>query len=242
MRGFCSFLVLGFCFIVGGQALAESTHYRGVSSDNLDSLDNISPNPIQPKATTKRNRVLATGDDDADITHFTNQATQMGVDVGVMIPFGDYQKLFTTAPMLGVHMLWQAVEPFGLTVSMERSSAPNNNNNQYGGKLTMNAFNVGAQATLPGQRFAPFIKLESSFQFNSVNFNDGRTIVRGDDDNLTTLGLNLGVGFDLVVGREISVGFIINYHYAIPKMLQLSDGSTFNLGSPFITSGLRVSF
>jgi hypothetical protein len=242
MRGFsASLLALVFMLGLSSRALAESSRYRGVTSDNLESLDDPTPAPNQ-KNTAKNRRVLATGDDDADVSHFQNQATQMGVDLGVMIPFGDYQKLFTTAPMLGLHMIWQAVEPFGLTVSMERSSMPNNSNNQNGGKLTMNAVNIGAQATLPAKRFSPFIKLEGSFQFNSVNFNDGRTIVRGDDDNLTTVGLNLGLGFDLVVGREVSVGFIVTYHYAVPKNLLISDGTTFNLGSPFVTSGLRVSF
>jgi hypothetical protein len=210
--------------------------YRNPSNNSLESLDDKKNDPEGPA------RYLASGDEEDDITHYHNLSRRLGIDVGVLVPFGDFQKGFASAAMIGLHLSWEAIPPFGFVVSMDRASAPQKDSANSNGKLTVSSINLGAQASFPYKRFVPFAKLEGAFHFNSVNFNDGRRILSGDDLNLTTVGLNAGLGIDFVVGREVSIGLDITYHYSVPKKLSISDGTTFDLGAPYVTTGFRVNF
>jgi hypothetical protein len=47
---------------------------------------------------------------------------------------------------------------------------------------------------------------------------------------------------DFIVGREMSFGFEGTYHYLVPKKINLSDNSMFDLGSSYASVGFRVNF
>ena len=225
---------------------AASIHRAPASEATVDnSVENLSPaisNEVRRTTNDEAvNQYLATGDADGDLKHYQSLHRHMGVDLGMMVPFGDFQSQFSTSPLIGMHLSWEAIPPVNFLVSFLRSSSGQKDLSSLG-KLSVTSINVGAVAVFPIDRVQPFVKLEGSFLFNDVNFNDGRTITSGNDIILTSVGLNLGFGLDFVVGREVSLGLDLTYHYAIPKRLNLSNGSTFDLGSNFATVGLRVNF
>lgn len=213
--------------------------------DSSEILESLKPEPMQvnPGMNSRDSvaRYLATGNTDDDLSHFHSLGRRLGVDLGMMIPFNDFSREFAYAPLIGLHLTWDAIPPFGLIVSMQRTSGPHKNGANIA-KLSTNAITIGTIATFPVRRFLPYMRLEGAFYFNDVSFNDGRTITSGNDINLTTVGINAGLGIDFVVGREVSFGLDITYHYCVPKKLGLSDGTTFDLGSPFATMGVHVNF
>lgn len=211
------------------------------SFENTNSEADREPADAEPIGS---DQILSSGDNEEDMDHYHAVTRRMGIDLGMMIPFGDYAKDFTYSPMIGFHMTWEAIQPVHVLVEMRRSSSPQKTT-PSNAKLSVNTISIGTQANFAVKRFSPFARLAGSLNFNDVAFNDGRRIVSGNDFNLTTVGLNLGLGCDFVVGREVSVGLDITYYYAVPKKLQLTDGtntSTFDLGSPYAIVGLRVNF
>jgi hypothetical protein len=187
---------------------------------------------------------FTSGNTEEDLKHYERLSRRFGVDVGMFIPFGDFENTFDPAPMMGIHAEWAAINPLVFTMSMQRASAPHSNNAGLG-KLSVTSINIGTMISLPSRRFIPYFKIEGGFYFNDVSFNDPNNpkyINSGNDINLTTVGANAGLGMDFIVGREISIGLDVTYHYPIPKQLSLSDGSTFNLASPWATVGLRLNF
>jgi hypothetical protein len=188
--------------------------------------------------------ILSSGNTDEDLNHYQGLTRRFGAELGMFIPFGDFENMFDPAPMVGIHAEWAAIQPLVFTLSMQRASAPHTGNAGLG-KLSVTSINIGTMITLPARRFIPYFKLEGGFYFNDVDFNDPNNpkyINSGNDINLTTVGVNVGLGMDFIVGREISIGLDVTYHYPIPKQLSLSDGTTFNLGSPWATVGLRLNF
>ncbi|MBI4405616.1 MAG: hypothetical protein HY537_15755 [Deltaproteobacteria bacterium] len=204
--------------------MAESTRLRSGSYDG---------NPT---------RNLASGDIEEDINHYHQLTRRLGVDIGMMLPFGDFSSDFTSCPMLGIHFTWEAIPPFGFTVGMTRASSPQKDNPS--GKLSVTSINIGTQASFPSKRFVPFVKVEGAFYFNDVTFGQAaqRTVTGGNDSTLTTVGLNIGLGGDFIVGREVGLGLEANYHWAVSKQLTTSTGTSFNLGSSFATINMRVNF
>lgn len=91
-------------------------------------------------------------------------------------------------------------------------------------------------------RFIPFLKFEGSFNFNDVSFGSTKYVTAGSDTFVSTVGLNIGLGIDFIVGREMSFGFEGTYHYQVPKKINLSDSTMFDLGSSYSTLGFRVNF
>lgn len=200
--------------------------------------------PEDEREKQRRSRFLHSGDKDEDLKYFHSKSDFLGVDLGTMIPFGDAANEFATGTMFGFHVQFNAIAPFGFVVGYQRSASGSKNVSAKN-KLSINALNIGAIASFPMKRILPWVKVEGAFYFNDASFNDGRTITGGNDLVMTTVGLNAGIGLDFVVGREVSVGFDITYHYPIPKKLTLNDGVTtsdFNIASPFATMGIRVSF
>lgn len=183
-------------------------------------------------------RRLASGDPQADLDHYRNLTRRLGVDLGLFIPFGDFANVAEMTPMLGLHFVWEAIAPFSFTVSYRRASATNKTTPATG-KLSVNQINLGTQASFPVNRFIPFIKVEGGFLFVDYR-NNADLITGGDDALLTTVGFSAGIGFDFVVGREVSLGVDAMYHYPVKKTV--STSGTFNLGSPFATIGFRLNF
>lgn len=186
-------------------------------------------------------RKLASGNNAEDLTYYTKLERRLGVDVGVMSPFGDFQKEFGNAAMIGLHFTWEAIAPFALRVSTNRASSYHKTG-AAAGKLTVSSINIGAQASFPMNRFVPFLKFEGSFNFNDVSFDATKVVTAGSDTFVTTVGLNVGMGMDFIVGREMSFGFEGTYHYLVPKKINLSNGSMFDLGSSYASVGFRVNF
>jgi len=238
-RWFLTLLIASFAM----NAMAESARYRRStyreSVNNLETLEEP-----RTKEMERHGRFLASESPEDDLTHYHAITRRLGIDLGMMMPFGDYQREFSPAPLIGIHLSWDAIPPLTLNVAMKRASAPQKND-PNSAKLSVNTINIGAAANFPMKRFLPFVKLEGVLLFNDVSFNDGRRITSGNDINLTTIGICAGLGVDFVVGREVSIGLDVNYHYSVPKKLTLTDGtntSTFDLGAPFATVGLRVNF
>lgn len=186
-------------------------------------------------------RKLASADPVDDLEHYSKQERRLGVDLGVMVPFGDFQKEFSNAAMIGLHFTWQAIPPFALRVSTNRASAYHKSG-AGSGKLTVSSINIGTQASFPIKRVIPFVVFEGSFNFNDVSFDASKVVTAGSDTFITTVGLNAGLGIDFIVGREVSFGFEAIYHYLVPKKINLSNGSMFDLGSSYASLGFRVSF
>lgn len=201
----------------------------------LDRLDN-------PKTSSDgAARYLASGDKEEDLQHYKTLDRKLGVDLGILIPQGDFQKEFEMAPAIGLHFLWQAIEPWAFSVSTMRSST-NHKNGPALGKLTVNTISLGAQAAFAMGRTQPFIKMEGVFYFNDVSFDASRVVTSGNDTLLTTVGLSVGLGWDFIVGREIGFGIFANYNYAVPKKVTLANADQYDLGSSFATAGFRMNF
>ncbi|MCX6101694.1 MAG: hypothetical protein NT000_00330 [Proteobacteria bacterium] len=186
-------------------------------------------------------RRLASGNNIEDLDHYTKLERRFGIDVGVMSPFGDFQKDFASAAMVGLHFTWEAIPPFALRVSTNRASSYHKLGAALG-KLTVSQINIGTQASFPMNRFIPFLKFEGSFNFNDVSFGSTKYVTAGSDTFVSTVGLNIGMGIDFIVGREMSFGFEGTYHYQVPKKINLSDSTMFDLGSSYSTLGFRVNF
>lgn len=218
-----------------------STQLENLEPGGVEQAASREPAEVEPVAS---DMILSSGDNDDDVDHYHTVGRRMGVDLGMMIPFNDYANDFTYAPMIGFHMQWEAIAPLSVLVEMRRSSSPHKNT-PSDAKLSVNTISVGTLANFGVKRFSPFVKLAGALHFNDVSFNDGRKITSGNDFNLTTVGINAGLGVDFIVGREISVGLDITYYYSVPKKLAITDGTnitTFDLGSPYAIIGLRVNF
>lgn len=199
----------------------------------LTSLDN-------PKSEASE-RFLASGNKEEDLAHYRDLDRRLGVDIGMMMPFGDFQKDFSSAPLIGLHFTWEAIAPLCFSVRTLRSSTSHKNGAEFG-KLTVSTIALGAIATFPVARWMPFVRLEGAFNFNDVSFNAARVVTSGNDTFLTSVGVNAGLGWDFIVGRELSFGMDATYHYSVPKKLTLSDGSLYDLGSSFASFSFRVNF
>ncbi len=184
-------------------------------------------------------RNLASGNVDQDLDHYRNLGRRLGIDLGLMIPMGSFTDVAGTSPMLGLHFVWEAIEPFSFTVNYRRASA-DNKTTPGNGKLSVNYISLGAQASFSQGRFVPFVKLEGGLYFNDLR--DNANAITGDDALLTTVGASAGVGFDFIVGREVSIGFDAMYHFAVPRNVTRGGAGNFNLGSSFATVGFRLNF
>ena len=213
---------------------------RRVQPDS-ESFDQATSKPSVFYHESVPSRKLASGNTAEDLSFYSKLERRLGVDVGVMAPLGDFQKSFTNAPMIGLHFTWEAIAPFALRVSTHRASAYHKSG-AASGKLTVSSINIGTQASFPINRFIPFLKFEGSFNFNDVSFDSTKVVTAGSDTFVTTVGLNVGLGMDFIVGREMSFGFEGTYHYLVPKKINLSDNSMFDLGSSYASVGFRVNF
>ena len=202
------------------------------STNNLTSLE-------QEKKEVRR--YLASGNKEEDLAYYKNLDRKLGIDLGMMMPFGDFQKDFPSAPLIGLHFNWEAISPFSFSVSTLRASTAHKTG-AASGKLTVSSISVGTIANFPIGRWMPFIRLEGSFNFNDVSFDATRVVTSGNDTLLTTVGANLGLGWDFVVGREVSLGIDATYHYSVPKKVTLSNALTYDLGSSFATISFRLNF
>lgn len=240
MKGTVWLAGIGLLLTLAAPLRAE-TGYSGWKQDPAADLETLPPE--RKRTISHPNRMLATGDTEDDLNYFHSQSRRMGVDIGAMVPFGDYQNDFGISPMMGVHLSWAAIPPFAFTIGWMRASAAQKTL-ASDAKLSVNSINVGAMATFSAKRIMPFVKIEAAFQFNDISFSDGRRITSGNDLTLTTVGANAGLGIDFVVGREISVGLDVTYHWAVPKKLTIggTGSGEFDLGSPYATMGLRVNF
>lgn len=211
-------------------------------SEALDSLvPKMGTNANGQKTDVSVSRRLASGNNAEDLDHYSKLERRLGVDVGLMVPFGDFQKSFSNATMVGLHFTWEAIAPFALRVSTQRASSYHKSG-AASGKLSVSSINVGTQASFPVNRFVPFLKFEGSFNFNDVSFDASKVVTAGSDTFVTTVGLNVGIGIDFIVGREVSFGFEGTYHYLVPKKINLSDNTMFDLGSSYATAGFRFNF
>ncbi len=186
-------------------------------------------------------RSLTSGNKEEDLAHFKTVDRRLGADLGMMLPFGDFQKDFSTAPLLGLHFVYEAIPPLAFSVRTMRSSATHKSG-AAGGKLTVANISVGGIGTFPVGRFLPFVRIEGSFNFNDVSFDASRVIANGNDTFITTVGINAGFGWDFVVGREVSLGLDATYHYSIPKKITFTNGTSYDIGSSYATVAFRVNF
>ena len=236
-------LITSIVFMCTHSVIADtenSTSYKRLQSeqDTIESWSKKGGYSGNESAPTRR---LASGNNSEDLNFYTKLERRLGIDIGVMSPFGDFQKSFTNAAMIGLHFTWEAIAPFALRVSTNRASAYHKNG-AASGKLTVSSINIGTQASFPLNRFVPFLKFEGSFNFNDVSFDANKIVTAGSDTFVTTVGLNAGLGIDFIVGREMSFGFEGTYHYLVPKKINLSNGDMFDLGSSYATIGFRVNF
>lgn len=197
--------------------------------------------PDEAKMEPNKRKLASGSSPTEDLQHYLNLQRRLGVNLGMMVPMGDFQASFSPAAMVGLHFTWEAMAPFALRVSTNRSSSYHKDG-AASGKLTVSQINIGTQATFPVGRMIPFVKFEGSFNFNDVAFDSTKVVEAGSDTFVTTVGLNIGVGFDFIIGREMSFGFDGTYHYLVPKKVNLSNGSMFDLGSGYATIGFRVNF
>ena len=201
-------------------------------------LDNLKEEIRREKSYLSRS--LSSGDSESDINHYKSLSRRLGVDAGIMMPYGDFAKEFASAPVIGIHFTWEAIRPLNLVVSTYHASAPRIGGPHLG-RLTASSISMGANAIWDLGRAIPFFRLEASFDFNDVSL--GNTYVTsGSDSAITTLGANIGGGIDFVVGREFSFGLQVFYHLAVPKKVTLSDSTQFDLGSSYAVGGLRINF
>lgn len=201
----------------------------------LDSL-----NEDTRRERTGVSRVLASGTPDEDVSFYKSLTRRLGVDVGVMFPSGDFAKEFSSSPLIGMHFMWEAIRPLNLAVSTYHSSAPRLTGPDKG-RLSVSSIAVGTNASWEIGRTVSYARLEACFDFNDLSL--GATYISsGGDSTVTTLGLNFGLGIDFIVGREVSFGLQAFYHYSVPKKVTLSDGTQFDLGSPYAVGGLRINF
>jgi hypothetical protein len=223
------------------EADTDNQETRSPQLISIPTLTQRKPDTISNKTESSPVRKLASGNISDDLDHYYKMDKRLGVDIGVMNPFGDFQKEFTAGTMIGLHFAWESIAPFALIVDTQRASAFQRNG-ASSGKLTVSSINVGGQASFPLHRFVPFLRFESSLNFNDVSFDANRIVTSGSDTFITTLGFNFGLGVDCIVGRELSFGFEAVYHYQIPKKVNLSNGTMFDLGSSYANLGFRVNF
>lgn len=204
----------------------------------LKTLENLNRDTRRELANVSR--ALSSGDSEDDISHYKVMSRRIGLDVGLFTPSGDFAREFSSAPMIGVHFTWEAIRPLNLTVSTNFSSA-NRKSGAQDGRLTVYSIAMGANAIWDVGRVMPYLRLEATFDANNVSM--GTTYVTsGGDGNITTIGANIGLGVDFIVGREVSFGLDAYYHYSVPKAVTLNTGATFDLGSNYYIIGLRLSF
>lgn len=214
----------------------------GTPAQPLSSASDSEKTILDGERLESNKRKLASGASAADdLQHYLNLQRRLGVNLGMVTPMGDFQKSFSPAATVGLHFTWEAMAPFSLRVSTNRSSSYHKQGAAFG-KLTVSQINVGTQASFPVGRVIPFVKFEGSFNFNDVAFDASKVVEAGSDTFVTTVGLNVGFGFDFVIGREMSFGFDGTYHYLVPKKVNLKDGTMFDLGSGYATLGFRVNF
>lgn len=207
-------------------------------SDTQRTLDSLTQEIKRENATVSR--TLSSGDSEEDIGHYKLMSRRIGIDIGVMSPTGDFSKEFNSAPMIGVHFTWEAIRPLNLTVSSGFSSASRKTGAQDG-RLTVYSLAMGANALMEMGRAVPYLRLEATFDSNNVSM--GTTYVTsGGDGNITTIGANIGFGVDFIVGREVSFGLQAYYHYSVPNKVTLNTTQSFDLGSNYIITGLRLNF
>ena len=86
---------------------------------SLQSLDD----GTNAKSSDNVDRSLTSGNEDDDVNHYNGLTRLLGVDLGMVIPFGDYQSFFSMAPMIGLHLDWDAIPPFRFILSTQRASS-----------------------------------------------------------------------------------------------------------------------
>ncbi len=236
--------LLTLLLVLSGTANAEQKK-KPSDKDPVPTSFEIGNASKEGQDATFSERRLAAGDVDEDMNHYKGLSRRLGIDLGMFIPMGDFQSAYSSAPAIGVHFAWEAIAPFAFTMGMLHVSAPTKVNPGTG-KLTVTAIQLGAQVSCYIKRFMPYMKLEGAFYFNNASFATtggaaSRVILSGNDTALTTVGLNLGGGSDLIVGREVSLGLDVAFHYLVPKKIDTSTG-LFDLGSSFLTAGLRLNF
>ncbi len=185
-------------------------------------------------------RQLSSGVSEDDINHYKELSRRMGVDIGIWVPYGDFAKEFASAPMIGIHFTWEAIKPLNFTVATYHASAPRNSGPHLG-RLSASSIAMGVNAIIEMGRTIPYFRLEACFDFNDVSLGSVY-VTSGGDSTITTLGANVGFGVDFIVGREVSFGLLAFYHYAVPKKVTLSDTTQFDLGSSYLSTGLRITF
>lgn len=209
---------------------------------NNVNLENLEASPLSSKGDSKGSskRFLANSTKEEDLAHYQSLDRRLGVDIGMFIPMGDFQSEFQSAPLIGIHFIWEAIAPWALAISTHRASTTHKSG-AAGGKLTVSNIAIGTQATFSNSRFIPYIKMQGSFDFNDVSFGTTKTVTAGNDTFLTTVGLEVGGGWDFIVGREISFGLEAKYHYGVSKKITLSTGE-YDLGSSYATAAFRINF
>jgi len=212
----------------------EGKHQMGDSSYSKK-LSSSSENPTAPSR-----KLASTASEESDIEHYKKLQRRLGVDIGLMVPMGDFSGSFGSTSLIGLHFTWEAISPFALRVSTHRASGYHKDG-AASGKLTVSQINVGAQASFDHGRYLPFLIFEGSFNFNDVAFGTNN-VEAGSDTFVTTVGLNVGGGVDFIVGREMSFGFQATYHYLVPKKVTRTGAAMFNLGSSYATLGFRINF
>lgn len=210
----------------------KNTEAAPAMEGHLETLDT-------PKEGAKR--YLASSTKEEDIAHYQGLDRRLGVDIGMFIPMGDFQAEFQSAPLIGLHFIWEAIAPWAFTISTHRASTTSKQGAAFG-KLTTSNIAIGTQATFASGRFLPYIKLQGSFDFNDVSFDTTKIITAGNDTFLTTVGIEIGLGWDFIVGREISFGLEGIYHYSVPKKVTLNTGTMYDLGSSYATAAFRINF
>ena len=229
-------LTLNTLFSSSSVMADEGKHQMGDSSYSKK-LSSSSENPTVPSR-----KLASTASEESDIEHYKKLQRRLGVDIGLMVPMGDFSNSFGSTSLIGLHFTWEAISPFALRVSTHRASGYHKNG-AGSGKLTVSQINIGAQASFDKGRYLPFVIFEGSFNFNDVAFGGGQTVSAGSDTFVTTVGLNVGGGIDFIVGREMSFGFQATYHYLVPKKVNLDNpAAMFNLGSSYATLGFRINF
>lgn len=230
-------------------SFAGEEKLRGKAIDNslasdvgLENLDTNNEGMLRG-GTAKRKIANATKEE--DMAHYQSLDRRLGVDIGMFIPMGDFANEFQSAPLVGLHFVWEAISPWALAISTHRASTTHKSG-AAAGKLTVSNIAIGTQATFSQGRFIPYVKMQGSFDFNDVSFgtNAGvtKTVTAGNDTFLTTVGLEIGGGWDFIVGREISFGLEVKYHYGVSKKVTLSDASFYDLGSSYATAAFRINF
>ncbi len=203
---------------------------------NLDNLEATAK--AEPRDGSRRR--LANSTKEEDLAHYQSLDRRLGIDIGMFIPMGDFANDFQSAPLIGLHFIWEAIAPWSFVISTHRASTTHKNG-AASGKLTTSNIAIGTQATFTSNRFLPYVKLQGSFDFNDVSFDNTRLVTAGNDTFLTTVGIELGIGWDFIVGREISFGLEGIYHYSVPKKVTTTT-AMYDLGSSYATAAFRINF